>query len=127
MTIEKCINEFDVDDVIFEEGSTGRELFVVLDGQVEIRERSFPPHADGATDGVSKRRQTIVVVESGSDVGLRSPTVGVTDHKRAMLPKRTAMQKPSDRDEVASATEQEGFSTRRGDAYRAPTTARLAP
>ena len=23
-------------DVIFEEGSTGRELFVVLDGQVEI-------------------------------------------------------------------------------------------
>ena len=36
MTIEKCINEFDADDVIFEEGSTGRELFVVLDGQVEI-------------------------------------------------------------------------------------------
>ena len=36
MAIEKCINEFDVDDVIFEEGSTGRELFVVLEGQVEI-------------------------------------------------------------------------------------------
>ena len=36
MTIEKCITEFDVDDVIFEEGSTGRELFVVLDGEVEI-------------------------------------------------------------------------------------------
>src|SRR4026208_161390 len=36
MTSEKCINEFDVDDVMFEEGSTGRELFVVLDGQVEI-------------------------------------------------------------------------------------------
>jgi CRP/FNR family transcriptional regulator len=36
MAIEKCINEFDVDDVIFEEGSTGRELFVVLDGEVEI-------------------------------------------------------------------------------------------
>ncbi|MET4391381.1 CRP/FNR family cyclic AMP-dependent transcriptional regulator [Bradyrhizobium sp. F1.4.3] len=36
MTIEKCINEFGVDDVIFEEGSTGRELFVVLDGEVEI-------------------------------------------------------------------------------------------
>jgi CRP/FNR family transcriptional regulator, cyclic AMP receptor protein len=36
MTIEKCINEFDVDEVIFEEGSTGRELFVVLDGKVEI-------------------------------------------------------------------------------------------
>ncbi|MCP3386073.1 cyclic nucleotide-binding domain-containing protein [Bradyrhizobium sp. CCGUVB4N] len=36
MTIEKCINTFAVDDVIFEEGSTGRELFVVLDGEVEI-------------------------------------------------------------------------------------------
>jgi len=36
MAIEKCINEFDVDQVIFEEGSTGRELFVVLDGEVQI-------------------------------------------------------------------------------------------
>src|SRR5262245_63972464 len=36
MTIEKCIKEFGVSDVIFEEGSTGRELFVVLDGEVEI-------------------------------------------------------------------------------------------
>jgi CRP-like cAMP-binding protein len=36
MAIEKCINTFGVDDVIFEEGSIGRELFVVLDGEVEI-------------------------------------------------------------------------------------------
>jgi CRP/FNR family transcriptional regulator, cyclic AMP receptor protein len=36
MTIEKCINEYDVADVIFEEGSTGRELYVVLEGKVEI-------------------------------------------------------------------------------------------
>ena len=36
MAIEKCINEYSVGDVIFEEGSSGRELFVVLDGQVEI-------------------------------------------------------------------------------------------
>ena len=36
MAIEKCINEFGVDEVIFEEGSTGRELFVVLDGKVDI-------------------------------------------------------------------------------------------
>jgi CRP/FNR family cyclic AMP-dependent transcriptional regulator len=36
MTIEKCINEFEVGDVIFEEGSTGRELFVVLDGRIDI-------------------------------------------------------------------------------------------
>jgi len=36
MAIEKCINDYDVDDVIFEEGSTGRELYVVLDGKVDI-------------------------------------------------------------------------------------------
>jgi CRP-like cAMP-binding protein len=36
MAIEKCINEYGVGDVIFEEGSTGRELFVVLNGEVEI-------------------------------------------------------------------------------------------
>ena len=36
MTIEKCINEYDVADVIFEEGSTGRELYVVLEGQIDI-------------------------------------------------------------------------------------------
>src|SRR3954452_13739863 len=36
MAIEKCINEYVVGDVIFEEGSTGRELYVVLDGTVEI-------------------------------------------------------------------------------------------
>ena len=36
MAIEKCINEFDVDQVIFQEGSTGRELFVVLEGRVDI-------------------------------------------------------------------------------------------
>src|SRR5690349_3541762 len=36
MAIEKCINEYGVGEVIFEEGSTGRELFVVLDGEVEI-------------------------------------------------------------------------------------------
>jgi len=36
MAIEKCIDEFGVGDVIFEEGSAGRELFVVLEGKVEI-------------------------------------------------------------------------------------------
>ena len=36
MTIEKCINEYDVADVIFEEGSTGRELYVVLEGKIDI-------------------------------------------------------------------------------------------
>jgi CRP-like cAMP-binding protein len=40
MAIEKCINEFDVGEVIFEEGSTGRELFVVLDGRIDIVKKS---------------------------------------------------------------------------------------
>ena len=36
MTIEKCIDEYDASEVVFEEGSTGRELFVVLDGKIDI-------------------------------------------------------------------------------------------
>ncbi|HEY3794341.1 MAG TPA: cyclic nucleotide-binding domain-containing protein [Bradyrhizobium sp.] len=40
MAIEKCINEFGVGDVIFEEGSSGRELFVVLEGHVDIAKLS---------------------------------------------------------------------------------------
>ena|SRR5947209_3671702 len=36
MTIEKCINEYGLADVIFEEGSTGRELYVVLEGKIDI-------------------------------------------------------------------------------------------
>lgn len=40
MTIEKCINEYDASEVIFEEGSTGRELFVVLDGKIDIVKNS---------------------------------------------------------------------------------------
>jgi CRP-like cAMP-binding protein len=42
MAIEKCVDEFDVDDVIFEEGSNGRELFVVLDGKVDIAKVDGP-------------------------------------------------------------------------------------
>jgi CRP/FNR family cyclic AMP-dependent transcriptional regulator len=40
MAIEKCINEYEVSDVIFEEGSVGHELFVVLEGKIEIVKRS---------------------------------------------------------------------------------------
>lgn len=57
MTIEKCINEFGVDDVIFEEGATGRELFVVIEGEVEIAKVS------GAT------RTTIVKLGKGEFFG----------------------------------------------------------
>jgi CRP/FNR family transcriptional regulator, cyclic AMP receptor protein len=40
MAIEKCINEYDVSDVIFEEGSVGHELFVVLEGKIDIVKQS---------------------------------------------------------------------------------------
>jgi len=81
MTIEKCINEFDVDDVIFEEGSTGRELFVVLDGQVEIAK------IDGG------RKTVIVTLGKGEffgemaviDGSARSATaIAATAHTRVM-------------------------------------------
>src|SRR5260221_5067088 len=36
MAIEKCIDDYGVGDVIFEEGTTGCELYVVLDVEVEI-------------------------------------------------------------------------------------------
>jgi CRP/FNR family transcriptional regulator, cyclic AMP receptor protein len=57
MAIDKCINEFDVGDIVFEEGSTGRELFVVLDGRIDIVKR----------DGASKT--TIVTLGKGEFFG----------------------------------------------------------
>ncbi len=36
MAIDKCITEYGASEVIFEEGTIGRELYVVLDGTVEI-------------------------------------------------------------------------------------------
>ena len=57
MAIEKCINEYDVADVIFEEGSTGRELYVVLDGKIDIVKDT------GAT------RTTIVTLGKGEFFG----------------------------------------------------------
>src|SRR4051812_4871851 len=64
MAIEKCINEYDVDDVIFEEGSTGRELFVVLDGKVDIAKMN---------DGV---RTPIVTLGKGEFLGKGGGTDG---------------------------------------------------
>jgi CRP-like cAMP-binding protein len=57
MTIEKCINEYEVADVIFEEGSTGRELYVVLEGKIDIVKDA------GAT------RTTIVTLGKGEFFG----------------------------------------------------------
>jgi CRP-like cAMP-binding protein len=66
MTIEKCINEFDVDDVIFEEGSTGRELFVVLDGQVEIAKMNGPSKTVIVTLGKGEFFGEMAVIDGSS-------------------------------------------------------------
>lgn len=36
MPIDRCINDYPGGETIFAEGSTGRDLYVVLDGRVEI-------------------------------------------------------------------------------------------
>jgi CRP/FNR family cyclic AMP-dependent transcriptional regulator len=56
MAIEKCINEFGVGDVIFEEGSTGRDLYVVLDGKVEIAKIN-----DKINDKINGTGKTVIV------------------------------------------------------------------
>ena len=69
MTIEKCINEYGVGDVIFEEGSKGRELYVVLDGQVV---------AD-MTTAVPQSPMTLMV-RGESDLGAAKPSPTAAGH-----------------------------------------------
>ena len=66
MTIEKCINEFGVDDVIFEEGSTGRELFVVLDGHVDIAKVDGPNKTVIVTLGKGEFFGEMAVIDGSS-------------------------------------------------------------
>jgi CRP/FNR family transcriptional regulator, cyclic AMP receptor protein len=81
MAIEKCINEFDAGDVIFEEGSTGRELFVVLDGQVEIAKINGGSKAVIVTLGKGEFFGEMAVIDGSS----RSATaIAATAHTRVM-------------------------------------------
>jgi CRP-like cAMP-binding protein len=66
MTIEKCINEYDVADVIFEEGSTGRELYVVLEGQVEIAKVSGASKTTIVTLGKGEFFGEMAVIDGSS-------------------------------------------------------------
>ena len=80
MTIEKCINEFDVNDVIFEEGSTGRELFVVLDGKVEIAKMNGASKTVIVTLGKGEFFGEMAVID-----GSRSATaIAAAPHTRVM-------------------------------------------
>ena len=81
MAIEKCINEFDVGEVIFDEGSTGRELFVVLDGQVEIAKVSGASETVIVTLGKGEFFGEMAVIDGSS----RSATaIAATPSTRVM-------------------------------------------
>ena len=81
MAIEKCINEFDAGDVIFEEGSNGRELFVVLDGQVEIAKLNGASKTVIATLGKGEFFGEMAVIDGSS----RSATaIAATPNTRVM-------------------------------------------
>ncbi|HYW62057.1 MAG TPA: cyclic nucleotide-binding domain-containing protein [Bradyrhizobium sp.] len=66
MAIEKCINEYAVGDVIFEEGSTGRELYVVLEGSVEIAKMNGPAKTTIVTLGKGEFFGEMAVIDGSS-------------------------------------------------------------
>ena len=81
MTIEKCINEYDVADVIFEEGSTGRELYVVLDGKIDIVKDSGGTRTTIVTLGKGEFFGEMAVIDGSS----RSATaIAAAPHTRVM-------------------------------------------
>src|SRR5258708_26064717 len=81
MTIEKCIDQFAVDDVISEEGSTGRELFVVLAGEVEIAKVSSTGKTVIVTLGKGEFFGEMAVIDGSS----RSATaIAATPNTRVM-------------------------------------------
>ena len=81
MAIEKCINEYGVGDVIFEEGSTGRELFVVLEGEVEIAKISGASKTVIVTLGKGEFFGEMAVIDGSA----RSATaIAASSHTRVM-------------------------------------------
>src|SRR3954470_13550995 len=81
MAIEKCVNEFDVDQVIFEEGSTGRELYVVLEGKVEIAKGNGPARTTIVTLGKGEFFGEMAVIDGSA----RSATaIAVAPNTRVM-------------------------------------------
>ncbi|MDE2060763.1 MAG: cyclic nucleotide-binding domain-containing protein [Bradyrhizobium sp.] len=81
MAIENCINEFDIGEVIFEEGSTGRELFVVLDGKVEIAKRNAAARTVIVTLGKGEFFGEMAVIDGSS----RSATAIAAEAKTRVM------------------------------------------
>jgi CRP-like cAMP-binding protein len=81
MTIEKCINEYDASDVIFEEGSTGRELFVVLEGKIDIVKNSGADRTVIVTLGKGEFFGEMAVIDGSSR---SAPAVAAVSGTRVM-------------------------------------------
>ncbi len=81
MAIEKCINEYAASQVTFEEGSVGRELFVVLAGSVNITKATGARTNIIATLGKGEFFGEMAVI----DASPRSATaISAEDHTRVM-------------------------------------------
>lgn len=81
MAIDKCINEYAASAVIFEEGSMGRELFVVLEGRVDIVKSVDDKNVVLASLGKGEFFGEMAVI----DASPRSATaVSAVDHTRVM-------------------------------------------
>lgn len=81
MAIDKCINEYAASAVIFEEGSMGRELFVVLTGSVDIVKSVAGNDVVLASLGKGEFFGEMAVI----DASPRSATaVSAVDHTRVM-------------------------------------------
>ena len=81
MAIEKCVNEYDVGHVIFEEGSTGRELYVVLDGEVEIAKVNGPDRTVIVTLGKGEFFGEMAVIDGSSR---SASAIAAAPHTRVM-------------------------------------------
>lgn len=81
MAIEKCINEYGASEIIFEEGTIGRELFVVLEGKVDIARNTPNGRTVIATLGKGEFFGEMAVIDSSP----RSATaVAATPNTRVM-------------------------------------------
>jgi CRP/FNR family transcriptional regulator, cyclic AMP receptor protein len=82
------IREFNVGEVIFEQNSTGQQLYVIIDGEVDIQ---VNPEAIGDTPGT--RPATIITLRRGEsfgemaliDRGLRSATACCAQNETSVI------------------------------------------
>jgi CRP/FNR family transcriptional regulator, cyclic AMP receptor protein len=81
MAIEKCIAEYSASEVIFEEGSMGRELYVVLAGKVNIVKNPGPSAAVVASLGKGEFFGEMAVIDGSPR---SASAVSAIDHTKVM-------------------------------------------